>query len=113
MNQFDAVAPNYVDLANYVTTGANSIRNKSTNELVTADLPTILYRIFAHEPFETYQRNPERDLRLSKLTRLFEAFCAQYQRQLRTSGTIPGEIHGAWFTKSFITASVAIYLGKD
>ena len=101
VDEYDGISPNYIDLANYVTTGANAVQNKGTNELVTQDLPTILYRIFAHEPFVTYQSNPEMDLRLSKLTRLFEAFCAQYRRQLRTSVTIPGQIHEAWFTNFY------------
>ena len=77
--------------------GADAIAAKGTGELITADTPTILYRILSHQPFVTYQADPERDLRLSKLTRLFEAFCAQYGRLLRTDGTRAGELPGWWY----------------
>ena len=81
--------------------GANAIQAKGAGELITADTPTVLYRILSHEPFVGYQANPEKDLRLSKLTRLFEAFCSQYGRQLRTDDTLAGELHGWWYSSFY------------
>ena len=97
VDDYDAIAPTYPDLADYVTKGAWAIAGKGNDELVTADTPTILYRVLSHQPFVGYQSNPERDLRLSKLTRLFEAFCAQYGRQLRTDNVQAGELPGWWY----------------
>ena len=97
VDEYDALAPNSIELADYVSNGAGAVRAKGTGELITADTPTILYRILSHQPFVGYQANPERDLRLSKLTRLFEAFCAQYGRQLRTDDIVAGELPGWWY----------------
>ena len=101
VQKYDFIAPNNADLADYVVRGANAIAAKGTGVLITADTPTILYRILSHQPFVTYQADPERDLRLSKLTRLFEAFCAQYGRPLRTDGTRAGELPGGWYGNFF------------
>ena len=97
VQQYDSIAPTSTDLADYVLRGADAIAARGTGELVTADTPTILYRILSRQPFVTHQTDPERDLRLSKLTRLFEAFCAQYGRLLRTDGTHAGELPGWWY----------------
>ena len=97
VQEYDAIAPSSPDLANYVAKGAQAIGAKGVDELITADTPTILYRILSRQPFVGYQSNPERDLRLSKLTRLFEAFCAQYGRQLRTDRTQAGELPVWWY----------------
>ena len=59
VHQYDFIAPNHADLAGYVVRGANAIAAKGTAELITADTPTILYRILSHQPFVTYQADPE------------------------------------------------------
>ena len=97
VKQYDSIAQNNARLAAYVADGANAIASKSTGDLVTADTPTIVYRILAHEPFVTYQSDAEMDLRLSKLTRLFEGFCAQYGRDMRIDSARPGELPGWWY----------------
>ena len=97
VQEFDAMATNYPELSRYVEKGADVIATSGTGELITADTPTIIYRILAHDPFVGYQSEPENDLRLSKLTRLFEAFCAQYGRPLRIDNTNPGELPGWWY----------------
>ena len=97
VQEYDSIAPHSPELADYVVKGANAITNKGVGELVTADTPTILYRILSRQPFVGYQSDPERDLRLSKLTRLFEAFCAQYGRQLRIDKTQAGELPRWWY----------------
>ncbi len=98
VNQYDGIAPNYPQLANYVTQGAQAIANKGTSERITPATPTIIYRILSHQPFAGYQANPEMDLRLSKMTRLFESFCSQYGRELWTDGTNAGRLPGWWYS---------------
>ncbi len=97
VQEYDSITPRCPDLAKYVKKGAHAIATIGTDELITADTPTIIYRILSHQPFVGYQSTLESDLRLSKLTRLFEAFCAQYGRQLRTDGTQAGEVRGSWY----------------
>ena len=97
VNAYDAIVPSHPELSWYVANSAAAIQKMGTQELITPDTPTILYRIFAHQPFVTYQNNPEQDLRLSKLTRLLEAFCASYQRQLWTSKDTKGELSFSWY----------------
>ena len=97
VDEYDGLTVVHPELAEYVGKGANAIATKGANELITADTPTIIYRILAHQPFVDYQSNPEMDLRLSKLTRLFEVFCAQYDRQLKTDNTTQGELSSWWY----------------
>ncbi len=97
VGEYDAVAAANPALATYVTQGAQAIMNLGVNARITPATPTILYRILSHQPFVGYQANPEMDLRLSKLTRLFESFCAQYGRHLRTDDTNAGELPGWWY----------------
>jgi DNA helicase-2/ATP-dependent DNA helicase PcrA len=97
VSEYDAIVPANSQLANYVSQGAQAIAGKGISERITTATPTILYRILAHEPFATYQNNPAMDLRLSKLTRIFESFCSQYGRQLWTDGTIAGQLPSWWY----------------
>jgi DNA helicase-2/ATP-dependent DNA helicase PcrA len=101
VNQFDAIVPNFPALANYVTQGGQAIANMGTGQRITPATPTIIYRILAHAPFVAYQANPEMDLRLSKMTRLFESFCAQYGRELWTDNTNAGRLPGWWYNYFF------------
>ena len=94
---YDSIAPASPQLDRYVSEGANEIARKGTSERVTPAIPEIVYRILSHKPFTEYQTVPDMDLRLSKLTRLFESFCAQYGRALWTDGTIPGKLPGWWY----------------
>ena len=95
--EYDSIVPANPELADYVTQGAQAIVSKGTAELITPAIPTILYRILSHQPFVDYQENPEMDIRLSKLTRLFESFCAQYRRELWTDDTNAGELSRWWY----------------
>ena len=97
VEEYDSIVVNSPRLQAYVAQGANAIAGKGIGELITADTPTILYRILSLQPFVDYQSNPDRDLRLSKLTRLFEVFCAQYGRQLRTDAAQAGQLPGWWY----------------
>ena len=98
VGEFDAIAPANSPLNDYVLQSATAIATKGTGERITTATPTILYRILSHQPFVQYQMNPEMDLRLSKLTRLFEAFCSQYGRALWTDDGNPGQLPGWWYS---------------
>jgi DNA helicase-2/ATP-dependent DNA helicase PcrA len=97
VGEYDLIASANPQLAAYVIQGAQAIANRGVSERITPATPTILYRILSHQPFVGYQANPEMDLRLSKLTRLFESFCSQYGRQLWTDGTNAGQLSGWWY----------------
>lgn len=97
VDQYDVVAKSFPKLATYVADAQNAIAARPAGDLVTPDTPTVVYRILAHEPFVTYQSDAEMDLRLSKLTRLFEAFCAQYGRDMRIDPTHAGRLPGWWY----------------
>jgi DNA helicase-2/ATP-dependent DNA helicase PcrA len=97
VENYDLVAQSNPELADYVAQGAQAIASKGTSKRITPATPTILYRILSRQPFVGYQSNPEMDLRLSKLTRLFESFCAQYGRQLWTDEVTAGELPGSWY----------------
>ncbi|MCE7976608.1 MAG: ATP-dependent helicase [Nitrospira sp. NTP1] len=101
VNEYDAITSSNPQLADYVTRGAQAIASKGTNEQITSATPTIIYRILAHQPFVGYQTNPEMDLRLSKLTRLFESFCSQYGRQLSTDTVNAGMLPGWWYSNFY------------
>jgi DNA helicase-2/ATP-dependent DNA helicase PcrA len=100
VSEYDAIASAHPALADYVTKAANKIATSPVDEQLSPATPTILYRILAHEPFVTYQGSPNKDLRLSKITRLFEAFCAQYGRGLYTDNTAAGRVSG-YFLNGF------------
>ena len=94
---YDSICQANPALANYVTNGLRAIIAMRTDQRITPAAPTIIYRILAHQPFLGYQQNPEMDLRLSKMTRLFESFCAQYGRELWTDKTNSGQLPGWWY----------------
>jgi DNA helicase-2/ATP-dependent DNA helicase PcrA len=99
--EYDAIVPANTPLAGYVAQGAQAIAAKGTGQQITSAMPTIVYRILSYQPFVGYQANPAMDLRLSKLTRLFESFCSQYGRQLWTDDTTAGQLPGWWYGNFF------------
>jgi DNA helicase-2/ATP-dependent DNA helicase PcrA len=101
VSEYDSIAANSPQLANYVNRGAQAIINTGVKERITPALPTILYRILSHQPFVGYMANPDMDLRLSKLTRLFESFCSQYGRQLWTDNANAGQLQGWWYSSFY------------
>jgi len=98
---FDGMRAANPQLSNYVTQGAQAIAAMPVNERITPATPTIIYRILSHPPFVGYQANPDMDLRLSKMTRLFESFCSQYGRELWTDKTTPGQLPGWWHSSFY------------
>ncbi len=101
VTEFDGIAAANPALAGYVAQAAQTIAGMGIAKRITTAMPTILYRILAQEPFVGYQANPAMDLRLSKLTRLFESFSSQYGRQLWTDGSTPGQLPGWWYNSFY------------
>jgi DNA helicase-2/ATP-dependent DNA helicase PcrA len=101
VGEYDAIAQVNPSLAGYVTQGAQAIAGKGAGQQITSAMPTILYRILSYQPFVGYQANPAMDLRLSKLTRIFESFCSQYGRQLWTDNAVAGQLPGWWYSNFY------------
>ena len=97
VGSYDSISRDHPELADYVAKAAEAISGSKENVRISPAMPTILYRILSHTPFSDYQADPEKDLRLSKLTRLFESFCAQYGRELWTDRSNAGELSGWWY----------------
>ena len=76
------------------TIQANTVPKKSFAEYAAG----ILYRILSFEPFYNYQSIPEKDLRLSKITRVFEAFISLYGRALEADTVKPNLVHSYWLS---------------
>jgi len=96
LQAYDNIAQSNPLLRKYVERSQEAISNLPVNERITPGTSTILYRILSHEPFITYQSDPEQDLRLSKVTRLFEVFCSHVGRSLHTDSNHEGRINGWW-----------------
>lgn len=88
-------------LADYVSRSRDAIRALGPDEQIRPAMPTILYRILSFEPFVTWQLDQERDGRLSKLTRLFEAYCSLVGRPLFTDRHNAGEVRRSWLGKLY------------
>jgi DNA helicase-2/ATP-dependent DNA helicase PcrA len=96
ISRFTTVSATSPQLQNYVALSAQTVQATQAGDIIHRAFPTILYRILAHEPFVGYQSNPSQDLRLSKLTRLMEAFSSQYGRALLSDTQNPGHVRGSW-----------------
>jgi DNA helicase II / ATP-dependent DNA helicase PcrA len=64
-------------LDEYIEKSVDNLRNRckqDPNTFLHITLSEIVYRIMAFEPFRTWRQDPERNLRLAKVTRLFESY---------------------------------------
>jgi DNA helicase II / ATP-dependent DNA helicase PcrA len=101
LTEYQSLAPNNPELRQYVDRSNIEIRAKRQGDEVTPAVPTILYRILSLQPFATFQQDVEQDLRLSKVTRLLEAFCAQYARRLNMDRQKTGQINDWWLSQFY------------
>lgn len=95
---YQQIAGAHPQLSTYVQGAQQAILQAAPGERLTSAAPTIYYRILAHTPFTLYQADPLADLRLSKLSRLLEAFCAQHDRALYTDDQKPGQVNNRWLS---------------
>jgi DNA helicase-2/ATP-dependent DNA helicase PcrA len=101
LDEFNAAATQSSDLRQYLVSSHREIQRKQFDEEITPAVPTIVYRILSMEPFASFQRDVEQDLRLSKVTRLIESFCAQYGRRLKMDKNWPGQVNNWWLTQFY------------
>jgi len=94
--RYNSIAQSNTALSAYVNQASARVRQSGTGEELSHAFPTIVYRILANAPFPTYQQTVERDARLSKLTRLFEAFSTQYGRPLYSDNQHAGTVNSFW-----------------
>jgi DNA helicase II / ATP-dependent DNA helicase PcrA len=99
--QYQLVAQSSQSLQAYVANAQAAILQAATGARVTPAAPTILYRILAQPPFAAYQQNPEQDLRLSKITRLMEAFCSQQGHELFIDDAQAGMLRRNWLARFY------------
>lgn len=109
------IASSYPKLVQYVERSQDRIQNKlNPNDNITQSVVSIFYRILAHEPFTQYQRMPDKDLRLSKLSRLLEDFTSQYGRPLNMDSSIRGSVNRWWLKKFYeLFIGYLVHFGMD
>lgn len=81
-----------------------NIASNPRNRWLRVNILEILYRILAHEPFITWENDPEISYRLGKLTTIFETYAAipypgilgSNRGDLRSSSTAQGEVSFKW-----------------
>jgi len=91
-------------LSNYVSQSLAYIASQAPNSWLGVNILEILYRILAHEPFSTWENDPERSYRLGKLTKIFETYASvpypgspgSTRGNLRTSNVSQGEVSFGW-----------------
>ena len=100
------------DLLNYVSQAINRINQIPANQTVTqsssqgaiqinATIQEIFYHMISFEPFATWQQDPERTVRLGKLSKVLESYCmlpfsghvGSSRGTLRTDPHAAGQIH--------------------
>ena len=104
VDDFHSCASRYSKLRDYVATSASVIlNNKNPKEHFAEYAAGVLYRILSFEPFPTYQMSPDRDMRLSKITRIFEAFTSMRDRPLKADSDNPSRIDRWWLSGFYMS----------
>lgn len=106
---YDRIASENEELANYII-GATAALKANPGKPLDASLQELVYYLISMEPFNTWQRDPVRRLRLGKLTKLFEAYSSMPIHDFTTglprpnvsrgfmkaSDKYPGEVDANW-----------------
>lgn len=104
VDEYQTIASTHPELSNYVNESINNINSKPVNTGIGVNILEIFYRILAHEPFATWENDPERTYRLGKLSKLFETYASipfpnhpgSNRGNLRISTTAQGAISFRW-----------------
>ncbi|MCG9969919.1 ATP-dependent helicase [Pelotomaculum terephthalicicum JT] len=108
---FNGMVASYPDLGTYITRSSNIIKTNTDPKKSFAEYAAgVLFRIISFAPFSEYQSNPERDLRISKITRVFESFLSLNGRALKVDANNPSSIE-SWWVSRFYT-SLCGYLAQ-
>lgn len=114
LNAYDTAAQNYPDLADYVNRAINRIGQIPAGQPVAqvtsqgpirinASLQEVFYHVISFEPFIAWQQDPERTVRLGRLSAVLESYSSlpfqgrvgSTRGELRTDPGEPGCIHRA------------------
>ncbi|MFA5267962.1 MAG: DEAD/DEAH box helicase [Methanoregula sp.] len=76
IREYQRIAPQYIELSNYVDEAIQHIQHKSPQEKLKLSMAELFYLIISRQPFSTWKEDPERTYRLGKLSSLFEQFSA-------------------------------------
>lgn len=119
VNEYQRIASISQELSDYVNESVSRINSKPVNTWLDVNILEIFYRILAHEPFATWEDDPERTYRLGKLSKLFETYASiPYQNSpgsnrgsLKTSSTSQGQISFRW-RQNFYYSFVGLLVSK-
>lgn len=112
--EFDALLGLHAPLRNWVTSVTSSIKAKAGSNF-DSNLQEITYYLLSMEPFNTWQQDPVRRVRLGRLTQLLEAYSSMpvldpatgmprpfvTRGFLRASVSHPGEVTGPWLSSFY------------
>jgi len=104
VHEYQRIAATNHALSDYVSQSLAYIASQTPNSWLGVNILEILYRILAHEPFSTWENDPERSYRLGKLTKIFETYASvpylgspgSTRGNLRTSNISQGEVSREW-----------------
>lgn len=104
VREYQRIAVINQTLSNYVSQSLAYIASQAPNSWLGVNILEILYRILAHEPFSTWENDPERSYRLGKLTKIFETYASvpypgspgSTRGNLRTSNVSQGDVSFGW-----------------
>lgn len=107
--EFNRLAPLHQDLQNYVRTARNRFAAAQPGAFLDANLQEIFFYLMALPPFDQWQQDPERRIRMAKFTNLLESYASMpvpkhpnvSRGTLRLSRHDPGEIIGAWLQQFY------------
>lgn len=117
--EYQSLSTAHQSLPNYVSQSLTHIARQPSNSWLGVNTLEIMYRILAHEPFTTWQNDPERSYRLGKLTKIFEAYSSvpypgspgSTRGNLRTSTVAQGEVSFRW-RRSFYYSLVGLLVAE-
>lgn len=92
------IAPNNIDLKEYVDNSYAYLA--STNKKTKRPIQSIFFRIMSYEPFKSWRNDPERDMRLSIITRLMESYCSIHNRSIKID-TSTGGVSSFWLSEFY------------
>lgn len=104
ISMFQTIAPVSPELSHYVSESRNRISARPINTWLDVNILEIFYRLLAHEPFTTWENDPERSYRLGKLSKIFETYASvpypnspgSNRGNLKTSRSARGEVSFGW-----------------
>lgn len=99
--EYQRTVTTHHQLGQYVQQSQQHIQTINSDEEIRPAMPTILYRILSFEPFITWQNDVDRDGRMSKLTRILEAYCSLVGRSIKIDRDQSGQVSHPWLRRFY------------